>query len=278
MYDIIENLGYSVIHHGPHNNRIYLMSYHDKDEDDIIQCLESLANNRVYSKIIAKLPEKIVHKFLQNGFVKEGEIQGYYKGQSTCFFLSKYLEASRLQIKDKILIDDVIKVAKNKKYQDLPALKPEFSIRQMTQADAEDMAKLYQAVFKTYPFPICDAEYIKQTMVTHVRYFGVSYKGKLVGLSSCEINQEEQNVEMTDFAILASARNDKLAKQLLREMEKAMQEAQMKTFYTIARATSYAMNVTFSSMGYHFGGTLYNNTQIAGQIESMNLWYKVNNV
>ena len=278
MYDKVEEIGYSTIHHGPYNNRIYLMAYNDKDEDHITNWLDLLANNRGYSKIIAKLPHKIVPKFIQSGFTKEGEIQGYYKGRSTCFFLSKYLDASRLEVKDKLLIDNVIEVAKSKKYKDLPPLKSGFSIRQMTQADAENMAKIYQEVFETYPFPICDAEYIKQTMITHVKYFGVTYQGELIGLSSCEMNKEEQNVEMTDFAILPKARNYKLAKQLLHEMEKAMQEAQMKTFYTIARATSYAMNATFSSMGYSFGGTLYNNTQIAGQIESMNLWYKANSV
>ncbi|WP_070001143.1 putative beta-lysine N-acetyltransferase [Cellulosilyticum sp. I15G10I2] len=278
MYDKVEEIGYSTIHHGPYNNRIYLMAYNDKDEDHITNWLDLLANNRGYSKIIAKLPHKIVPKFIQSGFTKEGEIQGYYKGCSTCFLLSKYLDANRLEVKDKLLIDNVIEVAKSKKYKDLPPLKPEFSIRQMTQADAENMAKVYQEVFETYPFPICDAEYIKQTMITHVKYFGVTYQGELIGLSSCEMNKEEQNVEMTDFAILPKARNYKLAKQLLHEMEKAMQEAQMKTFYTIARATSYAMNATFSSMGYSFGGTLYNNTQIAGQIESMNLWYKANSV
>jgi hypothetical protein len=44
--------------------------------------------------------------------------------------------------------------------------------------------------------------------------------------------------------------------------------------YTIARAISVGMNITFARCGYDFGGTLVNNTQIAGRIESMNVWYK----
>ena len=46
------------------------------------------------------------------------------------------------------------------------------------------------------------------------------------------------------------------------------------TTYTIARSLSLGMNLTFAKGGYSFAGTLVNNTQISGQIESMNVWYK----
>jgi hypothetical protein len=44
--------------------------------------------------------------------------------------------------------------------------------------------------------------------------------------------------------------------------------------FTIARARSTGMNVTFAKNGYSFAGTLINNTNISGRIESMNVWYK----
>jgi hypothetical protein len=34
------------------------------------------------------------------------------------------------------------------------------------------------------------------------------------------------------------------------------------------------MNITFAKAGYAYGGRLHNNTNIAGNIESMNVWYK----
>ena len=34
------------------------------------------------------------------------------------------------------------------------------------------------------------------------------------------------------------------------------------------------MNKTFLNAGYNYSGTLTKNTQIAGKIESMNVWYK----
>ncbi|MEZ4485255.1 MAG: hypothetical protein R2864_11955 [Syntrophotaleaceae bacterium] len=34
------------------------------------------------------------------------------------------------------------------------------------------------------------------------------------------------------------------------------------------------MNITFAKHGYSYGGTLTNNTQISGDLESMVVWYK----
>ncbi|HQA81666.1 MAG TPA: hypothetical protein PLV96_12800 [Methanoregulaceae archaeon] len=47
-----------------------------------------------------------------------------------------------------------------------------------------------------------------------------------------------------------------------------------KLAYTIARAKSYSINITFARGGYEYGGLLPNNTNISGTIEDMNVWYK----
>jgi len=60
----------------------------------------------------------------------------------------------------------------------------------------------------------------------------------------------------------------------LEEMERSMTEQGMRTAFSIARALSPAMNILFAKEGYIFGGTLVNNTQIAGHVESMNVWHK----
>jgi hypothetical protein len=57
-------------------------------------------------------------------------------------------------------------------------------------------------------------------------------------------------------------------------MEQELAKAGCQTFYTIARLHSLPMNKTFMNMAYRYSGTLINNTQIMGKIESMNVWYK----
>jgi hypothetical protein len=57
-------------------------------------------------------------------------------------------------------------------------------------------------------------------------------------------------------------------------MENEMKKKEMKTLYTIARLESIPMNKTFMRADYSYAGTLINNTNISGGIESMNVWYK----
>ena len=111
-------------------------------------------------------------------------------------------------------------------------------------------------------------------MKSHVDYFGVESDGELLSISSAEMDQSMENVEMTDFATPPIHRGNGFAVYLLNAMEIAMRKKRMKTAYTIARAVSPGMNITFSKCGYLFGGLLVNNTNISGQIESMTSWYK----
>jgi putative beta-lysine N-acetyltransferase len=136
------------------------------------------------------------------------------------------------------------------------------------------MAHVYRVVFASYPFPIHDPEYLKQTMATTVRYFCAEEQGKIVALSSAEFDFKGQNVEMTDFATLPDTRGRGIALSLLALMEQDPKVRTMRTAYTIARSLSPGMNITFAKAGYAYGGTLTNNTDISGSIESMNIWYK----
>ena len=87
------------------------------------------------------------------------------------------------------------------------------------------------------------------------------------------MDRASQNAEVTDFATLPEHRGKRLATHLLWHMERSLKAHGFITAYSIARALSAGMNVTFARMGYRFGGTLINNTDINGRIESMNVWY-----
>jgi putative beta-lysine N-acetyltransferase len=95
-----------------------------------------------------------------------------------------------------------------------------------------------------------------------------------LALASAEIDHKNSNAEMTDFATHPDWRGHGLANLLLQYLEKELQLFEIKTSYTIARATSYGMNICFAQNGYSHSGTLVKNTQIAGGLESMNVWHR----
>ncbi|WP_321479600.1 putative beta-lysine N-acetyltransferase [uncultured Bacteroides sp.] len=263
----------SHLSHNKENNRIYLMEMHTDDFPEIINHMDILARANNYTKLFAKVPAKYGPTFIRNGYFIEACIPGFYNGQEDAMFLMKYSSEERKQPESKALAA----------FQDL-LLQPSTSegtsnhncvLQTLKETDITEMISIFKKVFPSYPFPIFDPDFILKSMKEEgTRYFGAFYKKKLIAISSAECNTKNKNAEMTDFAVLPEHRGKKLATHLLSYMEQELSNDGYLTFYTIARLHSLAMNKTFYNMGYKYSGTLTRNTQIAGNIESMNVWYK----
>lgn len=276
MSDQIEVYGESMIQHGKNNDRAYLMKVSLKDCPEVVDYAVKLAAANEYSKIFAKAQLNVCKPFLEQEFVAEAKVPGLFDGREDGFFLSKFIHPDRCTESEPDTVDKVLAAALNKavKVRPVSELKAGFKWRIMQKQDVADMAQLYKRVFESYPFPIHDLNYIARTMDENIIYHGIFKDDLLVALSSAEIDFAARNVEMTDFATDPDYRGHGLATYLLDRMEDDVRASGIQTAYTIARAYSYGMNITFAKHGYHFAGTLTNNTQISGQLESMNVWYK----
>lgn len=277
MNDIVEIIGNgTIIQHGKHNDRIYLMKLDDRDIDSIIAEISKLANDNNYSKIFCKVPKANAPVFFANGFINEAFIPKFYNNTDDVFFVSKFLNSDRLlnieanQLKDLrnlLLENHSINGELKKKTEG-------YTVRKLDTSDASKMAEIYSNVFASYPFPIHDPDFIVKSMSENVMYFGAEINGELVALASSEIDMKAKNAEMTDFATLNNHGGKSLASLLLQAMESEMKNIGLKTLYTIARLNSVAMNKTFLRFNYEYSGTLIKNTNISGKIESMNIYYK----
>ncbi len=272
--DVITEFGKSIIQHGKLSDRIYLMKLHPDDVPDIIPKMEELAEKENYSKIFCKVPADHQDAFQKAGYCQEAMIPKFFKGEMDCCFLSRFYHG-RDQADDPEQIKQIVKLAQEKGQKISSGRERDYTIRQAEAADAECLCPVFAEVFESYPFPIFDPEYIRKTMRTHVDYYLACREEDILAVSSAEMDHDMQNVEMTDFATPPAHRGQGTALALLQRMEEDMAEKGMKVFYTIARAASPGMNITFAKNGYTFGGTLINNTNIAGRIESMNIWYKL---
>ncbi|MEA1896900.1 MAG: putative beta-lysine N-acetyltransferase [Bacteroidota bacterium] len=277
MNDKIEILEHgSLIQHGKHNDRIYLMKLKEKDVPSILKILSKLAIEYRYTKIFCKIPKWAAPLFYSNGFLLEASIPRFYNNQEDVFFVSKFLssdrlldiENSQLQKLSKLLLEKSKTIKSSKK------AVSEFKVKRLVKTDVESITKIYTEIFLSYPFPIHNPGYILNTMDENVQYYGVEVDGKLAAIASSEIDKKGQNAEMTDFATSIAFQGNKLSTLLLDAMEKDMKEQGISTLYTIARLKSIPMNKTFLRFDYSYSGTLIKNTNIAGNIESMNVYYK----
>ncbi len=276
MPDTMEKLGRSLIQHGPDSDRIYLIKLDPADVATIVTQLEASAQRNDYGKIFCKVPVPAAETFIHAGYHEEARIPKFFDGRMDVAFMSRFRKSERAQVsgEQQKTIEQTLAVAEKKRESQAVATESAHQIRQLEQNDTPQLAALYRTVFPSYPFPIFDEAYLRETMTTHIRYFGAFEGDRLIAAASAETDPEARNAEMTDFATEPSHRGQGLAVTLLGAMEIDMKKAGFATLYTIARAVSVGMNVTFARCGYYFGGTLMNNTQISGGIESMNVWYK----
>jgi putative beta-lysine N-acetyltransferase len=276
VYDRIEKIDGSKVQHGKLSDRVYLMSLSKKSFPEIVDTLEELAGENGYSKIFAKIPDWALPTFERAGHGVEAEIPGFFGGEHDAYFTGKYLEERRERERHPEAVEEVLQAAVEKPPETGEIVLPAgLEFREAEPEDAGAMAGVYREVFATYPFPIHEPDFIKETMDDGgTRYFGVWDGEDIAALASSEISLAEENAEMTDFATLPGYRGKGLASFLLQAMEEEMREISMKLLYTIARAYSFGMNLTFAKLGYECGGTLTNNTNISGGLESMNVWYK----
>lgn len=276
MHDALETFGRSLIHHGAYNDRAYLMKLHEEDSEEIVGRLDKLASSRRYSKIFAKVPSAVRARFLAGGYAEEARIPCFYPGGEDVSFMGKYFSAARARELEVQLVSDVLAAAGTVAGHSAPTRLPQgFSLRPAVEDDVEEMAKIYREVFASYPFPIHDPAFLRAAMNDATMFFAIRQGAAIAALSSAEIDFHSASAEMTDFATDPAYRGNGFALHLLREMEKAVSGRGIRALFTIARAYSFGMNITFSRNGYLYGGTLTNNTNISGRLESMNVWYKI---
>jgi len=276
--DAIERIDGALVQHGPFSDRVYLLEQGPTAESDIA-VMGRLARNHRYSKLFAKVSGDRASCFVRAGFVAEARIPAG-AGELDLVFVSRFLSAQRAVERNPVRVREILDTALKAAPHGATAARtlPPDTCRPRTAepADASDLAQLYAGAFASYPFPIDDPQFLRTSMDAGVRYLLVRDpgSGQVIAAASAERLDPWPTCEMTDFATLPARQGLGIAGALLRELEHEAERAGMRMAFTIARSTSPGMNVVFARHGYAYAGTLVNNTNIAGRIESMNVWYR----
>jgi len=290
-FDTCDLLEGASIQYGPNSSRVYLMSMKQAEPARLPAAMRQLAKAQGYGKLIAKVRQCESKHFLNHGFTEEARLTGYYPAMGLsdgmgdamgegvgedALLLGAYLDPERQVDTKAAEHEKVLTLARNNLSKVTPT--PHWQVIPLDEAYVEEMAHLYREIFPSYPFPIREADYLRETMSDNVSYFGIKHQGRLIALAAAEQDLDNMAVEMTDFATSPEFRGLQLAAALLSKMESCMKQKGFRQAFTIARAGSVGINRTFAKHGYHYQGRLINNTQISGQIESMNIWSKPLNV
>jgi len=282
MPDTLMSLGRSMIQHGPGSDRVYVLRLDPKDMPGILDEVDGLAREEGYGKIVAKGRRRDIQAFQDRGYQAEAVVPLMFGPAQDGVFMGKFLDETRCEDPQASRVEAVLEKAREEgvpkedmSLSTTSRVPRTLSVREGTASDVEALARCYDAVFESYPFPIHDPGHLRREMEEGTIFFTVWEDDTLVAASSMEDGGAPGAVEMTDFATLPSHRGKGLATHLLGLMDRTAARGKARVAYTIARAVSFGMNITFARRGYTYGGTLIANTQIGGTIESMNVWYKV---
>ena len=93
--DIVENIQGSLVQHGHHNDRIYVMQLNADHSETLIPVLDEMARRNAYGKIFAKIPKPLWRTFETAGYEQEAVIPRLFRGKVDALFVAKYFSSER---------------------------------------------------------------------------------------------------------------------------------------------------------------------------------------
>lgn len=257
-----------------HNRRIKVMEYDSNQIDEIVKTCKQQADELGMTKLIVYARHDDLSIWSTHGFKSEGILEGCIQGQNA-HMLRYFVTTERGTPKNQPLADEIMQISLAKQADSvLKELPDSCIVRWANLQDAEELAKLYQVVFETYPTPMHDPDYVRKTMQADTHYAVVEAGGQIVCAASAEVTPDWGSAEMTDCATRPDWVGKGLLQHLFVALEQHMQEIGIYYLYTVTRAHSAAMNVTAAKMGYRYTGRLINNCVISTGFEDMNVWVK----
>lgn len=267
---------YAKVKIDPYNRRVWVLDFVG-EANSLINKLISYNREYPIEKVLCTVREKERKQFERIGFNQEAKIDGFFNGE-TAYFLSNYLDKSRGNSEFIDKENEILNIALNFSTLDKETTVNEvnfnYTIETANQNDVEEMTTLYKSIFKTYPTPLENPDYIMKVMYENVLFKIVRYKGKIISAASADMNPEYLNAEITDCATYPEYRGKGLISKLMDQLESELIKNNYKTLYTIARAGVIGINRAFAKRGYLYQGRLINNCNIGGRFEDMNIWFK----
>lgn len=207
--------------------------------------------------------------FKSAGYQEEAFVKGYFAG-TDMHFLTRYLKPERM-IRECISMESGLTRTANSSV--IPLM--DITVVQATENDAEELAGFYGEIFTVYPTPIADPSYLKRMISGDSVYMLIRHKQIIVSAACAEVNRHYKNAELSDCATLPEYGGKGLMKIILNQIIEKVEQQDIDSVYSIARARSSSMNSVFQSLGFEFTGTLIRNVKISSGLEDMNVWSRL---
>lgn len=256
----------------PSNSRVRLLAYQGEPEK-MIADLKQICLVHHCGKIICAVYPHDHRVFMENEFLLEGEISGFFKGKTAQFF-SFFFDQKRAKSDFLAKEDEIISYC-SRNYQPVDLSEERnLELRSAQKEDAEKISSLFREVFPIYPTPMDQPEYVKKMIDEDVLFKIAEKDGALVSVASADMNRRFLHAEITDCATHKSYRGRGYLNKLVFSLENDLRSSGYLTAFSLARARSFGMNIVLSKNDYQYSGRHINNCMIMDGFEDMNIWVK----
>ena len=260
------------LHNDIFNDRLKVLDYEYFDEQ-LVREVIAYARKNSFGKIIANIREEHIKLFNKRGFINEGSIEGFFRGE-TAYLLSFFLDVKRgrspMSDKEDEILSECLKNARRF----VPLEERDYLLRGAKKQDICQMIDLFSAVFDTYPSPVFDPEYLGEIMDRNVLFWVAEKNKRIIAIASAEMDFDNLNAEITDCVTLQEERGKNILSELIAKLESELVKRDIVNAYSLSRATNIGINKALAKGGYRYKGRLVNNCHICGKYEDMNIWDK----
>jgi putative beta-lysine N-acetyltransferase len=268
---------YALLEEDGINERIKLKKYRFNGRPGLGALGEHLmtfARDQGLGKIITEVREADFEQFLGRGFTPEGMIPGYFQGE-VAYVLSYFTDPNRQASTKLDRENEILEAVLAAPQQGSSEVSDRFTLGPATIDDVTELAAVYETVFTTFPTPLHEPAFVAHLMESREGIFHVARQGnRIVSAAAAEVDWADRHAEMTNCATLPDFRGQGLMAALLHGLEPTMADESIGCLYSLARASSFGMNLVLRRLGYKFRGRLINNSHIMGDYEDMNIWVK----
>lgn len=240
---------------------------------ELARFINNVCNANGLEKIIFPAREEHYRELKELGFNLEGRIDGFFNG-STAYFLTAYPDQRRACSAGLPGYLEQIRNILERSQKNPAPLPPEYGYCTPSNRDIPALTGIFKQVFATYPSPVDQPDYLAAVLGKTALFKAVKKGCQIVSVAAAEVNWANANAEITNCATLPDCRGAGFMLGLIDELEKECWDRGINCLYSLARASSYGMNLVFHRLGYRFRGTLINNCNISGGYEDMNIWVK----
>jgi len=254
------------------SKRAWVNDYTYNHPGELLHYINSTAASHGLEKIIFPVLKKHLAD-LKHGFSTEGWVAGFFNGEDGCF-LTAYPTLQRCKSENQPELLAQVREILARRHR-MPATLPDgCTLFTPGLKDAAELGNLFKIAFSTYPSPVDQPDYLAGVMGKTALFKAIKKENRIISAAAAELDIAKGNAELTNCATLPGSRGGGLMSNLIDALEQECLARGINSLYSLARASSYGMNLVFHRLGYRYRGTLVNNCHIGGDYENMNIWSK----